>query len=90
MPDTIHLALRIENSYEHYEDETTEKEVDVPVPPGDSDHPDYDDWEYDNIFCHTGSASGTKTKGDSWHDVEVVASSRPDLVPVGTTYEFGY
>jgi hypothetical protein len=88
--DTIHLTLEIENTYELYEDETTRKEVDVPVPPGDDDGDAYDEWEYDNIFCHTGSASGTKTKGDSWYDVTVTASSAPGIIPVGTTYEFGY
>lgn len=88
--DTVHLTLEIENTYELYEDETTHKEVDVPVPPAE-DSSAYEDWEYDNIHAATGSDQpGGKPNGDSWYDVEVKASSRPDLIPVGTTYEFGY
>jgi hypothetical protein len=87
----ITLTLYVQNAYEHYEDEDHTIEVTLPAPTArDIMADDLDEWREDNIFPLTGSASGTKTKGNSWYDVEVKASSHPELIPVGTTWDWGY
>lgn len=89
----IHLKLRVVNTYELYNTVTTYPEADVPPPP-DPDREGaerYDDeqreWEYDHIQPLTGTG---RTDGASWYDVDVLESSRPDLIPPGTSYAFGY
>lgn len=81
----IHLKLRIENHYELYDMVVTHPEVDVPIPPMDDESDDYSDWAYEHIMAATGSG---RTKGDSSYFVEVVGSSHPQFVPVGTEFEF--
>jgi hypothetical protein len=88
-PEQIVLTLVIENHYPEDGDVVqTTVETTVPEPPYPPHSYAYesDDWEYDHIFCHTGTG---RTEGDSAYFVEVTASSRPDLIPVGTKYEFG-
>jgi hypothetical protein len=80
------LNLYIENRYELYgRIDTKVTGVVVPAPPADEESVEYDDWAYDNINCYTGTGH---TKGDSWYDVKVTASSDPALV--GRTFEWGY
>lgn len=86
-PQTITVDLTIENTYERYPDETTyRKGLVIPVPPAKEDDA-YEDWKYDHIHSETGVGH---EDGDSWYDVTVTASSRPDVLPVGTTFDFGY
>jgi hypothetical protein len=84
----ITISLAIDNTYE---DGTTiptvATDVVVPPPPTDRDSGAWVDWSYDHIFERTGTG---RTDGDSWYDVKVTASSNPDLIPVGLTFEFGY
>lgn len=92
--DLITLTLEIENSYELYDDFITVVNVQVPPPPASGTYEGdaaRDTWEYDHIFDQTGSRDGVdRTRGDSWYDVTVVASSHPHLIPVGTMWDFGY
>jgi len=84
----VSIGLRIENRYPAIGDEpivTTVERVQVPPPP--TDETALHEWEQTHILPHTGTG---RTKGDSFYDVEVTASSHPDIIPVGTTYEFGY
>ena len=83
----ITLKLKIENTYELYDDVTTFPTVTCPPPPADRDSEAYDEWKQQHIggVCGVGNE-----RGDAWYDVTVLESSHPDLVPVGTEYEFGY
>lgn len=81
---SITLDLEIENHYYGDEPVTTFKTVEVTEPPADPDA--RSDWEYDEIFPHTGTG---KTEGDSCYFVTVRSSSDPALIPAGTEYEFG-
>jgi hypothetical protein len=85
--DTVTLTLRIENRYELYPTEITTPTVTVPAPPEDEDSDAYDEWTWEHIHDTTGVGH---EDGDSWYDVEVTESSRPDLIPVGKTWDFGY
>ena len=82
---TAILQLRIENTYESGRTVITTATATVllPLPAEDSD--ERSDWEYDNIYQHTGTG---RTEGDAWYDVEVVGSTEPELL--GLTFEFGY
>lgn len=79
------IKLRIENRYESGGMVVTEATTTVPLPLPAEDSDERSDWEYDNIYCHTGTG---RTQGDAWYDVEVVESSEPSLL--GLTFEFGY
>jgi len=81
------VSLRVENSYEMYEDVTVEiKGVVVPTPPADVDSEEYQEWAQDNIIDpYTGVGH---EDGDSWYDVEITASSDPALV--GRKFDWGY
>ena len=85
---TVTVSLTIENTYELYEDVTTYA-VDrvVPAPPcGPADDADaFNEWAHEHIYQFTGTGH---TRGDSWYDVEITASSEPALI--GHTFEFGY
>lgn len=85
---TVDVELTIENHYELYDTEITVVNATIPPPPAGAEPGDeaYDEWEYDEIFCHTGTG---REEGDSSYFVKVTKSSRPDLIPVGTEYEFG-
>lgn len=91
VPQTqIVVSLEIENSYELYPNvQTTATDIEMPAPPADVDSPEYQEWSEDFIYAETG-VGDTHTKGDAFYDVVVTASSHPDLLPVGTTFEFGY
>lgn len=79
------VKLNILNTYELYPTEVTQATVAVPlpVPPEGSD--ERHDWEYEFIHAHTGVGH---SDGDSWYDVEIIASTAPELI--GMTFEFGY
>lgn len=82
----VRIGIKIENTYELYDDVTTYGVVEVTTPP-DPDGEAYDDWRDDNIKVWTGVGH---TDGDSWYDVTVTHSSHPDVIPVGTTWDWGY
>lgn len=84
----VTVSLRINNRYSG--DRLVETRVDsvvIPVPPGRREIANYDDWLCNHIFPLTGTGHEI---GDAYYDVEVTQSDRPDVVPVGTRYEFGY
>jgi len=81
----ISVTLLIDNFYEGGEKIKTTVETTIPAPPPKSDEDAYNDWEYDHIFEHTGTG---KEGGNSAYFVTVASSSRPDLLPVGTEFEF--
>lgn len=89
----VALVLRVENSYELHDDITTWCTAVVPRPPvplseaGEPEYPGYGDWAWEHVHPLTGAGH---PGGDSWHDVEVLASSDPNVVPVGTRFDFGY
>lgn len=86
--DAISLELEIENNtYKDGNTVTTHARTTVPAPWGKEDSDERSAWEQEYIFPLTGTG---RDEGDSWYDVEVTGSDRPDLIPVGTTYEFGY
>lgn len=82
----VTVTLAIENTYSLYPTQWTHPTVTVPAPPA-KDTPEYDEWAWEQIYDHTGVGH---TDGDSWYDVEVTASSHPDLLPVGAKFAFGY
>lgn len=49
--------------------------------------PDWGEWDQDHIMPLTGTG---RTDGDSWYDVTVTSSDRPDILPIGQTFDFGY
>ena len=84
---TITISLDIENAYELYDDVyTSATDVVVPAPPAD-DSDERGEWVQEHIYPLTGVGN---TRGDSWHDVTITASSHPDLLAVGATFDFGY
>jgi len=86
----INVTLHIDNYYGGDKIKTVvETQVeDPPVGyiPGFAERDEFADWEHDEIFQHTGTG---QESGDSAYFVTVASSSRPDLIPVGTEYEFG-
>jgi hypothetical protein len=80
--ELIAVTLLIDNYYDGDKIKTT-VETHVTPPPADED--ERGDWEYDEIFQHTGTGNES---GNSAYFVTVASSSRPDLIPVGTEYEF--
>lgn len=78
----VALSLEIMNTYELHEDVTTWVVAVVPKP-----DPDDTGWDWDHIQPLTGAGH---TDGDAWYDVTVLDSSDPDLILIGTEYEFGY
>lgn len=81
---SIHLTIRIENHYEEIDTVVVTQEITVGLPP-EGDYQD-DGWAYDEVYPYTGTGH---TTGDSAYFVEVIASSDPDLIPVGTEWEWG-
>lgn len=83
----IALALDIEN---HYDGDIvhTSKYVSVPPPPlhPEDEEDEVDEWEQTWIYPHTGTG---RTSGNSAYFVTVVGSDNPELIPLGTEYEFG-
>lgn len=93
-PETVEITARVENFYIDTGDEIVTNPVAVmpappgPLPTGEWEVPqDVQDWVDDHLFSMTGTG---RTKGDAAYDLTVTASSRPDLVPVGLTYAWGY
>jgi len=82
--EKIDVTLLIDNYYDGDKIKTT-VETQVEEPPADKDSDEYADWEYEEIFSHTGTG---QESGNSAYFVTVASSSRPDLIPVGTEYEF--
>ncbi|NUS02049.1 MAG: hypothetical protein HOV97_05740 [Nonomuraea sp.] len=84
------VTLVIDNIYGGETIQTTVRTtIDPPPFPlvGDFDNyaDEYCDWEQDEIFPHTGTGNA---EGDAGYFVKVTESSRPDLIPVGTKFEF--
>jgi hypothetical protein len=91
---TVRLRCRVENYYPATDDEiVTEPEETLPVPPGPMPEPgqdcqeDVQKWIDEHLVTLTGTG---RTKGKAMYDLEVIESSRPDLVPVGFCHEWGY
>lgn len=86
----IDVTLKIDNAYEDGDVIETTVRTEVPEPPteanfeGDSLDEAYQDWAYDNIFCHTGTG---RTEGDSAYFVKCIESSDPTMV--GAEWEWG-
>jgi len=77
------IELTIDNIYEDGTEVRTHVAADIePPPPEGTD--EWEDWEYDEIFCHTGTG---KVEGDAGYFVEVTACDDPSLV--GRKFEFG-
>lgn len=85
--ELIRLSLRIDNRYEVKERvTTTEYNLWMSAPPDETSEPEaFEEWVREHIFNRTGTG---EERGNSWYDVEVIDSSRPDWV--GRTFEFGY
>lgn len=87
----IDVTLKIDNIYEDGDqiETTVQTQVEEPpyplVPNFDSSSDAFCEWEQDEIFTHTGTGN---TEGDASYFVEVMESSQPDLIPVGTEFEF--
>lgn len=82
------LSLSIENSYELFEDVTTSVvNAVVALPPAEADADAFGDWIQEALMSLTGVGH---TRGDSWYDVTVTASSRPDLIAVDRVFTWGY
>lgn len=82
-PPAIELHLAIEN---HYSGDVVKTEADVTVPPVPTDEDEQEEWRDEHIFPLTGTGASNK---DSAYFVTVTFSSRPDLIPVDTKWEFG-
>jgi hypothetical protein len=83
---TVTVNLEIENTYEDGDTViTTVTDAVIPAPPADEDSDEYHEWGQEHIFQFTGTG---RTDGDSFYDVTITASSRPELI--GRTFEFGY
>ena len=87
LDNDVTLTLAIENFYPgSCRAVRTRATIQVPPPPTDTETDWYDEWAYEHIYPATGTG---RTEGDSAYFVEVIASSRPELIPVGTKFEFG-
>jgi hypothetical protein len=87
-PTTVLIKVEVVNSYELFDEVTVIREEWVPAPPADEESPEYEAWEYQWIFdLLTGTG---RSEGESWYDVTVLESSRPDLIAVGAEFVFGY
>lgn len=83
---TVRISVTIDNRYELSDPVVTTQITDIPPPPINDDAA-LDDWEQEHIFPLTGAGF---EEGDSFYEVTVTESSNPQLIPVGTIYEFGY
>ncbi|MCZ7478900.1 hypothetical protein [Micromonospora sp. WMMC273] len=82
----VTVSMEIDNTYERYPNVRTRVEqVQIPQPPEDDDSDEYHEWAHVYVQCFTGVGH---TDGNSWYDVTIVDSDRPELV--GRTFEFGY
>lgn len=76
------VKIKVDNVYDNGTITET-KEVEIPLPP-DQLGDDYDEWAYDNLFCHTGTG---RTHGEAGYFVEVLESELASLV--GEKFEWG-
>lgn len=89
--EQVEVTLVIDNIYEDGDEIRTTVRTTIAAPPYplvpdfDSSSDEFCEWEQDEIFQHTGTG---KTEGDASYFVEVTESDRPDLIPVGTEFEF--
>jgi hypothetical protein len=85
----MRVSLTIENTYEDGDEVVVlkDEEIEDPPTPVDMESDAWSEWADDQIYPLTGTG---RTEGDSWYNVTVTASSDPNLVPVGTTFEWGY
>jgi len=84
--DPVDVTLEIENVYPDETIRTTvETRIPIPPPPSESDY-ERQDWEDEYIMPETGTG---RTEGDAAYFVTVTKSSRPDVLPVGTEFEYG-
>jgi hypothetical protein len=81
--ERIWITVDIENAYADGVTIWTAATATVPPPPAELD--DVIEWEREHLYPLTGAGRD----GYAVHEVTVVTSSRPDLLPVGTTVEFG-
>lgn len=79
----VWIKVRVDNIYEDGEEITLEREAAIAAPPADEN--ERSDWEQEEIFALTGTG---RTTGEAGYFVEVLESSDPDVIPVGTEYEF--
>jgi hypothetical protein len=79
---TINLLLRIDNVYP---DDTVTRETAVTVFSPEPDE-DLQDWADDQLLEYTGTG---RTEGDAGYFVEILRSEFPEIVPVGSTFEWG-
>jgi hypothetical protein len=79
------VTLHIDNCYESGHEIETQAIAVVPLPVPDEGSEERSNWEFLNIYPHTGTGH---TTGDSWYNVEIIASTEPALI--GLTFEFGY
>lgn len=82
--ETVTLTLRIENTYELYDEVVTTATVTVPAPPPE-DSDEYDEWAVEHIHDTFGAGH---EDGDAWYDAVVTESSDPALV--GRKFDAGY
>jgi hypothetical protein len=82
---TARVTLRIENYYELYPTEITIRSANVPLPVPPEETDARSAWEYEYIHAETGAGH---PDGDSWYDVEITASTAPELL--GMTFQFGW
>lgn len=83
--DTVVVELEIDNVYPD-ETITTHWAGAIEAPwSDDEDSDDYQDWQNEIVFEKTGTG---RTEGDAGYFVEVIQSSRPDLIPVGKKWEW--
>lgn len=83
----IGLVIEVENTYEFHEDVTTYASVVVPIPPAEGTDA-YEEWKFNQLIDRVIGVG--YTDGDSWYDLMVLESSAPDIIPVDTTYDWGY
>lgn len=89
----ITLTLEVVNIYQLYEAFTTTVNIVVAPPPRGASarrRARRERWVDAYIYPHTGSQDGVdRSQGTSWYRATVVATSRPDLIPVGAVWSFG-
>ena len=81
----IHIKVKIDNIYEDGENVVVEAEADVPKPWAEEGSDAHSEWEEFFIFPLTGTG---QEEGDAGYFVEVLESSDPDAIPVGTEWEW--
>lgn len=81
------LTLRVDNHYVDGYKATRYMVVDVELPPMPLPKDDLEDWANEHLFEFTGTDTG-RDNVDALYTVTVTASDFPDLVPVGSEFEW--